>query len=98
MVSNRVATAPDGVGDAVGLEKRYWFVAIVKNNTEKSSLERLTKDGYEGYVATQTVFRIWKNGRRAKINHVVLPGLLFVKCSEKERLQIVTFPYIYIGS
>lgn len=94
IVTKRVTTAPEGVGGAVGVEKRHWFVAIVKNNTEKASHERLTNAGYESFIATQTLYRIWKNGKRAKINHVVLPTLVFVKCSEKERMQVVALPYI----
>ncbi|MDE6174433.1 MAG: UpxY family transcription antiterminator [Duncaniella sp.] len=94
VVTNRVAAVPAGVGDAVGVEKRNWFVAIVKNNTEKMAYERLTKAGYESYLPTQTLYRIWKNGKRAKIDHVVLPTLIFVRCTEKERMQVVALPYI----
>lgn len=93
-VAECVTTGPSGVGDAVGMGNRHWFVAIVKNNTEKISHERLTSSGYESFIATQTLYRIWKNGKRAKINHVVLPTFVFVKCTEKERMQVVTLPYI----
>lgn len=31
------------VGSAVGVDKRYWFIAIVKNNTEKSAAQKLIK-------------------------------------------------------
>ena len=41
IVTHRVTTVPSGVGGAVGVEKRCWFVAIVKNNTEKMAYERL---------------------------------------------------------
>ncbi|GFI53140.1 UpxY family transcription antiterminator [Duncaniella muris] len=94
VVTKGVTTVPSGVGGAVGVERRCWFVAIVKNNTEKMAHERLAKAGYESYLATQTLYRVWKNGRRAKIEHVVLPTLVFVRCSERERMQIVALPYI----
>lgn len=94
IVTHRVTTVPLGVGGAVGVEKRCWFVAIVKNNTEKMAYERLSKAGYESYLATQTLFRVWKNGKRAKIDRVVLPTLVFVRCTEQERRQIVALPYI----
>lgn len=55
-----VTTVPSGVGGAVGVERRCWFVAIVKNNTEKMAHERLAKAGYESYLATQTLYRVWK--------------------------------------
>ena len=73
VVTKGVTTVPSGVGGAVGVERRCWFVAIVKNNTEKMAHERLAKAGYESYLATQTLYRVRKNGRRAKIEHVVLP-------------------------
>lgn len=41
------------VGSAVGVDKRYWFIAIVKNNTEKSAAQKLHKAGYDCFVATQ---------------------------------------------
>lgn len=89
-----VAASPLGVGDAVGVDIRRWYVAIVNNNSERVVEERLQKLNYETYVAKQTVFRVWKNGRKAKVDKILLPSLVFVKCTGKERLQIVTLPYI----
>lgn len=51
--TERVTTVPLGVGDAVGVETRKWFVAIVNNNSEKAVQERLVKMNYESYVAKQ---------------------------------------------
>lgn len=79
---------------ASGTEKRTWFVAIVNNNTEKASQERLEKLGYECYVATQTVVRIWRNGRKGKVDKVLLPSIVFIKCTERERRDVVTLPFI----
>ncbi len=89
-----VTAAQPCVGDAVGVESSKWFVAIVKNNTEKSVQERLTKSGHETYVATQKVIRVWKNGRKAKVDKVLLPSMVFVKCTEPERKEIVALPFI----
>lgn len=86
--------ATQGVGDAEGVADRKWFVAIVNNNTEKAAQERLEKQGYETYVAKQEVTRIWKNGRKRKVDKVLLPTLVFIKCTERERKEIVTLPYI----
>jgi transcription antitermination factor NusG len=93
-LDNSVATVPAGVGDAVGVPDRKWFVAIVNHNTEKACAERIAKAGYECYLPTQEEVRVWKNGRRAKVVRVVIPTLLFIKCTERERLTIVTLPYI----
>jgi transcription antitermination factor NusG len=85
---------PQGVGDAVGVGKSVWYVALVNNNTEKMTGERLSALGYENYVATQLEIRVWRNGKRAKVDRVVIPSTVFVKCTEKERRQIVALPYI----
>lgn len=89
-----VTTACTGVGDAVGVGCRKWFVAVVNNNSEKKVQTQLEKLSYETYVAKQTVTRVWKNGKRVKVDKVVLPSLVFVNCTERERKEIVTFPYI----
>lgn len=89
-----VATVPNGVGDAVGVEKSQWYVAIVKHNTEKSCAEKLDKMGIQTYVPIQAEYRIWKNGRKAKIDRVVIPSIVFIKCTETERREIVKLPFI----
>ncbi len=89
-----VTTARPDAGGAVGVASRQWFVAIVKNNTEKSAEERLGRLGHETYVARQQVLRVWKNGRKAKVDKVLIPAMVFVKCTEAERKEIVALPFI----
>ncbi len=91
---NSVVAVPLGVGSAVGVSKSNWFVAVVKNNTEKAALERLLKLGYECYVPIQKEMRVWRNGRRAMIDRVVIPSLVFIRCTEAVRRAIVTLPFI----
>ncbi len=88
------AAATLGVGDAVGVPRSHWFVAIVKNNTEKSVAEKLTDEGVSFYLPTQEELRIWRNGRRKKIERVVIPATIFIHCTEPERREIVKLPYI----
>lgn len=90
----RLAAATDGVDDAVGVEKSQWFVAIVNHNTEKSCAEKLEKLKIEHYLPTQTEYKVWKNGRKAKIERVVIPSTIFIKCTESERREIVKLPFI----
>ncbi len=71
-----------------------WHIAFVGHNTEKAVEQRLQKLGLETYVATQLQTRIWKNGRKAKIQKVVIPLVVFIKCTEEERRKIVALPYI----
>lgn len=45
-------------------------------------------------MAKQSVVRVWNNGRRAIVDKVVIPSLVFIKCTEKERREIVSLPFI----
>lgn len=92
--SKSVVTVPSGVGGAVGVPEAHWFVAVVKNNTEKSVFEKLNKLGHKCYVPLQEEFRIWKNGKRAVVKHVVIPSMVFINCTESVRRSIVSLPYI----
>lgn len=83
------------VGDAVGVEKRNWYVAIVNNNSEKIYAEKLQKLGYESYVPTQKEERKWRNGNLNTIDKVILPSVIFIRVTESERLkEIANLPYI----
>lgn len=92
--TEHISAVSSGVGDAVGVDCRKWFVAIVNNNSEKAVQERMSSLDYETYVAKQVVLRVWKNGRKAKVDKVVIPSVVFVKCTEKERKSIVSLPFI----
>lgn len=91
-----VAAEPVGVDDAVGVSeaKTKWFVAIVNSRHEKSVAEKLGERGVVCYVATQKEMRVWQNGRRKMIDRVVIPSVVFVNCTEKERREIVALPYV----
>lgn len=92
--TNSVVTVSSGVGSAVGVAKSNWFVAVVKNNTEKAVLERMLKLGYECYVPIQKEIRIWRNGKRAIVDRVVIPSLVFIHCTEAVRRDVVSLPFI----
>ena len=83
------------VDDAVGVsENRFWYVAIVNRNSEKLIREKLLQKGYEAYVASQMEDHVWKNGRKKKIEHVLIPAKIFIRLTEQERLEVVHLPYI----
>ena len=90
-----IATVLSGVDDAVGVPKRKWFIAIVNARHEKLVANKLEGLGFEAYVATQQELKLWKNGKKKLIDRVIIPSIVFIKCSEKERRQIVSFPFIY---
>lgn len=75
--------------------QEHWYVAIVNARHEKSVAERLQESGIESYVASQKELRVWKNGRRKIIDRVVIPSIVFIKCTERQRREIVTLPFIF---
>lgn len=94
-IANSVAPVTDVVDDAVGVAKTSWFVAIVNHNSEKNSSEKLTKLGVENYVPTQSEIRVWKNGRKSKVDRVVIPSTIFVHCTDAKRKELVGLPFIF---
>ena len=95
LYSNGVAAAPTGADGAVGVEStRRWYVAMVGPRHEKAVAERLTAAGHESYVASQEEVHLWRNGRRRKVERVVIPSVVFVRCTERERREVVALPYI----
>ena len=94
-IDHIVPAATDVVDDAVGMGKSYWFVAIVNHNSEKQSSEKLTKMGIVNYLPTQTEIRIWKNGRKSKVDRIVIPSTIFIYCTEERRKEIVALPFIF---
>lgn len=89
-----VTAEPSGVDGAVGVPEAKWFVAIVNSRHEKSVAEKLQTTGIETYVAAQKEMRVWANGRRKIVDRVVIPSMVFVKCTEQRRRQIVNLPYV----
>lgn len=89
-----VAAMPKGVDGAVGVSEAKWFAAIVNSRHEKAVGDKLKEISIESYVATQREMRVWSNGRRRMIDRVVIPSVVFVRCTEKERRSIVNLPYI----
>ena len=91
-------TATHGVDDAVGIfpaeENRSWFVAVVNRNSEKLIRERLLQKGYEAYVASQQEEHRWANGRKKKVERVVITARIFIRLTEAERREVVHLPYI----
>ena len=96
-----------GTGDAVGIpdeqrmfpseSTRYWFVARVSPNTEKSTRTKLQSLGYEVFIASQPELRFWKNGMRRKkkmVEKVVITQYLFLHLSRRERETVIRYSFI----
>ncbi len=88
------ASAASCVDGAVGVPSPKWFVALVSPRHEKSVSEKLQGLGIESYVAVQNELHVWKDGRRKMVARVVIPSMVFVSCTEKQRREIVRLPYI----
>ncbi len=95
-IKNTIVTAvPAGVDGAVGVAGGCWYVAVVNARHEKKVAESLAARGVECYVATQREVRVWADGRRRAVDRVVIPAVVFVKCTEERRREIVALPYIH---
>lgn len=85
----------DVVDSAVGVAVSRWFVAIVHSRSEKQSAQKLSKMGVETYLPTQQEIRVWKNGRKSKVERIIIPSAVFIHCTEAKRREIVKLPFIY---
>ena len=64
---------------AVGVPGGKWYVAIVKRNSEKTSRDKLKAEGYEAYVATQTMLRRYAKRKPQEVEYVRIPAKVFVR-------------------
>lgn len=86
----------DCASRAVGVSSNCcnWYIAIVKNNTEKSSSKKLMNLGYNVFLPVQEKVCFWKDGRKKKRDSILFPGLVFICLTENQRKEVVTLPYI----
>lgn len=76
-------------------EEIQWFVAIVHNRSEKLCANRLDKLGVENYVPIQKEMHQWKSGARKMVERIVLPAMVFIRTTERDRKStVVKLPYI----
>lgn len=97
-MSTNVADGAVGVSAAPAAESenKHWYIAVVGNRTERLCARRLADKGFESYVASQWEIRHWANGRKKRVERLVLRARVFVRATEKDRLAIVArLPYIY---
>ena len=96
---NPVTPKTDVVDGAVGVEKRYWFVAIVNNHSERKTAERLQdkrmEGAYECYIPIQRDERIWKNGRKNVIDKILLPAMVFIRCTKGKQKEAKQNNYVF---
>lgn len=109
MPKQTLGTTVKETDDAVGIsrsdkEEKHWYVAIVNNKSEKVCQDRLqqrlkneadSEKAYEVYVPVQQEMSVRRDGRRKKVDRIVFPALLFIRCTDwVRRKEIVCLPYI----
>lgn len=78
-----------GTGEGVAHSKR-WYVALVRMHHEKKVAERLFKMGIDTFVPVQQEIHQWSDRRKA-VNTVLLPMMVFVHATPKERMEVLSF-------
>lgn len=68
-----------------------WYVLITKPKHELKVAERLLENGFEICCPTRIEVRQWSD-RRKKITVPLLPSMILVNISEKNRAQVFAFP------
>lgn len=101
-IVNRPPVLTPSAGDSAGgvptvkAQKSFWFLFKVKNNTELVGADKVSKGGYKTYVPTQTEARVNSRGQRKVTERRILPSIIFVYATDKERVTLLkTFPFLY---
>ena len=78
-----------GTGEGVAHSKR-WYVALVRMHHEKKVSERLSKMGIDSFVPVQQQIHQCSD-RRKLVDTVLLPMMVFVHVTPKERMEVLSF-------
>ena len=69
---------------------KYWLAAYVKMHHERKVRDRLTAMGIENFLPVQVEMRQWSD-RRKLVDTVLLPMMVFVHVTPKERMEVLSF-------
>ncbi len=75
--------------------KTFWYVAVVRKNNQlvvRDFLNRMAQTldyPLEAYVASQQELRTYANRHHRVIEHIVIPGKLFIRVPENHRMDIL---------
>lgn len=64
---------------------KHWYVAVVRPRYERISRDLLCNLGYEAYIAGQKDTRVYACRHRREVECIIIPNLVFVHVTEKER-------------
>jgi transcription antitermination factor NusG len=94
-VTSEAGGMPSGSDSTIQDSQKMWYVAYVGTCAEKAVRDRLRKEGYDAFAATQWELRVRSSGRRVRIERPIITQYVFVRVSEEERKIIVKYPYIH---
>lgn len=71
-----------------------WYVAYVRSCQEKTVSKRLAELAVEHYIPIRKEWRQWSD-RKVLKDRLLLPRVVFIRCSDKERLSLFKeVPYL----
>lgn len=74
-------------------EERKWFVAYVRLHHERKTAEKLAAMHIESFVPVREEIHQWSQ-RKKKVQCVLIPQMIFIHATEKERLEALTLSSI----
>lgn len=72
---------------------RHWYAAYTKLFHERKTAENLQKMGIRSFVPLREEIHQWSQ-RKKKVMKVLIPQMIFIYGTEKERLEALTLPAI----
>lgn len=70
------------------MEEIHWYALYVRMHHEKKVAEQFKTLGIEHFLPVQEVIRQWSD-RRKKVIVVVIPMLIFVHVTDKQRIELL---------
>ena len=88
--------AAEHKGSGFAVPDAQWYIAECKPTRERTVRETLKKAGYEAYVVSQKENHRYKSGNTRVVEHVILPGKVFVHTEKTGLVNIMTsFSSVY---
>ena len=73
--------------------ERKWYAAYVRMFHERKTAERLAAMGIESFVPVREEIHQWSQ-RKKKVMRVLIPQMIFIHATQKERLEALTLASI----
>lgn len=74
----------------------HWYVGRTRSCQERKSAEALARLGIESYIPIQKVRRKWSD-RVKVVDQLLLPHIVFVRCTEQKRKEMLEAVYGLVG-